>query len=250
MFEKGGRNVTRLSGSFSLELTCFHQDGFSQITREATEEKGVDALCVNGLVRLCVRHTNTLTNLHTEFGRINHALYLQGIQLHGLWLVCCLSSAILHLYGVYGLVSCSLKVFEKMDREATKPLKDWTAFLQTPCSSYERWPSASVTEKHIFTIFTEKFDINDWFPQDILSEIFAKALSEDIPPGVNAYQHDGAGVSLNVENHDPKNWSYFRKLAEEEFSVRDVPPGFPSDMEDSGVDTKRHHDQRWYYSRE
>ncbi|CAN7098640.1 unnamed protein product [Brassica rapa subsp. narinosa] len=194
MFEKGGRNVTRLSGSFSLELTCFHQDGFSQITREATEEKGVDALCVNGLVRLCVRHTNTLTNLHTEFGRINHALYLQGIQLHGLWLVCCLSSAILHLYGVYGLVSCSLKVFEKMDREATKPLKDWTAFLQTPCSSYERWPSASVTEKHIFTIFTEKFDINDWFPQDILSEIFAKALSEDIPPGVNAYQHDGAGA--------------------------------------------------------
>ncbi|CDY35100.1 BnaA06g11100D [Brassica napus] len=168
MFEKGGRNVTRLSGSFSLELTCFHQDGFSQITREATEEK--------------------------EFGRINHALYLQGIQLHGLWLVCCLSSAILHLYGVYGLVSCSLKVFEKMDREATKPLKDWTAFLQTPCSSYERWPSASVTEKHIFTIFTEKFDINDWFPQDILSEIFAKALSEDIPPGVNAYQHDGAGA--------------------------------------------------------
>ena len=31
---------------------------------------------------------------------------------------------------------------------------------------------------------------------------------------------------MNVENHDPKNWSYFRKLAEEQFS---------------GVDTKRHH---------
>ena len=62
-----------------------------------------------------------------------------------------------------------------------------------------------------------------------------------MPPGVNAYQHDGAGVSLNVENHDPKNWSYFRKLAEEQFSERDVPPGFPSDMEDSGVSTKLHH---------
>ncbi|XP_048614127.1 uncharacterized protein LOC106396481 [Brassica napus] len=84
-------------------------------------------------------------------------------------------------------------------------------------------------------------DINDRFPQDFLSEIFAKALSEDMPPGVNAYQHDGAGVSLNVENHDPKNWSYFRKLAEEQFSERDVPPGFPSDMEDSGVNTKLHH---------
>ncbi|KAJ0257137.1 putative Ser/Thr protein kinase [Hirschfeldia incana] len=84
-------------------------------------------------------------------------------------------------------------------------------------------------------------DINDRFPQDFLSEIFAKALSEDVPPDVNAYQHDGAGVSLNVENHDPKNWSYFRKLAEEQFSERDVPPGFPSDMEDSGVNTKLHH---------
>ncbi|CDY52846.1 BnaA09g56380D [Brassica napus] len=86
-------------------------------------------------------------------------------------------------------------------------------------------------------------DINDRFPQDFLSEIFAKALSEDVPPGgVNAYQHDGAGVSLNVENHDPKNWSYFRKLADEQFSERDdLPPGFPSDMEDSGGITKLHH---------
>ncbi|KAJ4915935.1 Protein kinase superfamily protein with octicosapeptide/Phox/Bem1p domain [Raphanus sativus] len=85
-------------------------------------------------------------------------------------------------------------------------------------------------------------DINDRFPQDFLSEIFAKALSEEgMTPGVNAYQHDGAGVSLNVENHDPKNWSYFRKLAEEQFdSERDVPPGFPSDMEDSGVNAKLH----------
>ncbi|CAH8381273.1 unnamed protein product [Eruca vesicaria subsp. sativa] len=84
-------------------------------------------------------------------------------------------------------------------------------------------------------------DINDRFPQDFLSEIFAKALSEDIPPGVDAYQHDGAGVSLNVENHDPKNWSYFRKLAEEQFSEKDIPPGFPSDMEDSRMNTKLHH---------
>ncbi|VVA91520.1 unnamed protein product [Arabis nemorensis] len=82
-------------------------------------------------------------------------------------------------------------------------------------------------------------DINDRFPQDFLSEMFAKALSEDMPPGVNPYQHDGAGVSLNVENHDPKNWSYFRKLAEEQFSEKDASyidrtPGFPSDMEDAG----------------
>uniref|UniRef100_A0A1J3IYN0 Serine/threonine-protein kinase EDR1 n=1 Tax=Noccaea caerulescens TaxID=107243 RepID=A0A1J3IYN0_NOCCA len=81
-------------------------------------------------------------------------------------------------------------------------------------------------------------DINDRFPQDFLSEIFAKALSEDMPPGVNPYQHDGAGFSLNVENHDPKNWSYFRKLAEEQF---DRTPGFPSDMEDGGAISRFHH---------
>ncbi|CAH2037390.1 unnamed protein product [Thlaspi arvense] len=89
-------------------------------------------------------------------------------------------------------------------------------------------------------------DINDRFPQDFLSEIFAKALSEDMPPGANAYHHEGAGVSLNVENHDPKNWSYFRKLAEEQFGERDDSyidrtPGFPSDMEDAGQITKLHH---------
>ncbi|KAL1221376.1 Serine/threonine-protein kinase EDR1 [Cardamine amara subsp. amara] len=89
-------------------------------------------------------------------------------------------------------------------------------------------------------------DINDRFPQDFLSEIFAKALSDDMPPGANPYQHDGAGVSLNVENHDPKNWSYFRKLAEEQFGERDVAyidqtPGFPSDMEDGGEIARLHH---------
>ncbi|CAN8312298.1 unnamed protein product [Cochlearia groenlandica] len=88
-------------------------------------------------------------------------------------------------------------------------------------------------------------DINDRFPQDFLSEIFAKALTEDMPPGANAYQHDGAGVSVNIENHDPKNWSYFQKLADEQFSERDVAyndrtPSFPSDMEDSGQLTKLH----------
>jgi len=88
-------------------------------------------------------------------------------------------------------------------------------------------------------------DINDRFPQDFLSEIFAKALSDDMPSGANPYQHDGAGVSLNVENHDPKNWSYFRNLADEQFSDRDVAyidrtPGFPSDMEDGGEIARLH----------
>ncbi|XP_019095005.1 PREDICTED: uncharacterized protein LOC104740312 isoform X2 [Camelina sativa] len=89
-------------------------------------------------------------------------------------------------------------------------------------------------------------DINDRFPQDFLSEIFAKALSDDMPSDGNPYQHDGAGVSLNVENHDPKNWSYFRNLAEEQFSDRDVAyidrtPGFPSDMEDGGEIARLNH---------
>lgn len=53
----------------------------------------------------------------------------KGFNFTALWLVCSLSSAILHLYGVYGLVSCSLKVFEEMAERNMD--RDWTDFLQT-----------------------------------------------------------------------------------------------------------------------
>ncbi|XP_018443791.2 uncharacterized protein LOC108815796 [Raphanus sativus] len=64
-------------------------------------------------------------------------------------------------------------------------------------------------------------DINDRFPRDFLCEIFSKAISEDTS-SVHPYPNDGATVSMDLQNHDPKNWSYFQQLAEQQFIQRDV----------------------------
>ncbi|KAM1032466.1 hypothetical protein ACFX2I_036050 [Malus domestica] len=65
-------------------------------------------------------------------------------------------------------------------------------------------------------------DINDRFPRDFLSDIFSKARISgdlsDLPP----LPGDGTGLSLNMENPEPKHWSYFRNLAQNEFVRKDV----------------------------
>ncbi|KAL3503759.1 hypothetical protein ACH5RR_038208 [Cinchona calisaya] len=65
-------------------------------------------------------------------------------------------------------------------------------------------------------------DINDRFPRDFLSDIFSKAILSNSPANVGALQKDGAGVSLNIENHEPKHWSFFQKLAGNDFARKDV----------------------------
>lgn len=65
-------------------------------------------------------------------------------------------------------------------------------------------------------------DINDRFPRDFLSDIFSKARNSENISGITPLHGNGAGLSLNVENHEPKRWSYFRNLAQEEFVGRDV----------------------------
>ncbi|KAK9267395.1 hypothetical protein L1049_009820 [Liquidambar formosana] len=65
-------------------------------------------------------------------------------------------------------------------------------------------------------------DINDRFPRDFLSDIFSKArISEDLS-GISPLHSDGTGLSLNMENHEPKHWSFFQKLAQDEFVRKDV----------------------------
>ncbi|KAF3436988.1 hypothetical protein FNV43_RR19741 [Rhamnella rubrinervis] len=77
-------------------------------------------------------------------------------------------------------------------------------------------------------------NIEDRFPRDILSDIFSKAILSDDSPGIGLPHKDGAGLSLNMENHEPKRWSYFHKLAREGFDHKDVSlidqdhPGFSS----------------------
>ncbi|XP_038876950.1 serine/threonine-protein kinase STE20 isoform X2 [Benincasa hispida] len=79
-------------------------------------------------------------------------------------------------------------------------------------------------------------DINDRFPRDFLSDIFSKARNSENISGINPLHGNGAGLSVNVENHEPKRWSYFRNLAQEEFVGRDVSlmdqdhPGFSSSL--------------------
>ncbi|KAL3598908.1 hypothetical protein D5086_006826 [Populus alba] len=64
-----------------------------------------------------------------------------------------------------------------------------------------------------------RIDINDRFPPDFLSEIFSKAKTHET--GVSPVHVDGVGLSLNMENHDPKRRSYFQNLAQDQ-SARKV----------------------------
>ncbi|EEF48765.1 serine/threonine protein kinase, putative [Ricinus communis] len=64
-------------------------------------------------------------------------------------------------------------------------------------------------------------DINDRFPRDFLSEIFSRGILTEDRAGVNPLHKDGAGMSVIMENHEPKHWSYFQKLAQEEFVQKD-----------------------------
>ncbi|GAV73501.1 PB1 domain-containing protein/Pkinase_Tyr domain-containing protein [Cephalotus follicularis] len=65
-------------------------------------------------------------------------------------------------------------------------------------------------------------DIEERFPKDFLSEIFSNVVLYENSPGTSTLQNDGVGLSLNMENHEPKRWSYFQKLAEEDFGAKDV----------------------------
>jgi hypothetical protein len=57
-------------------------------------------------------------------------------------------------------------------------------------------------------------DINDRFPHDFLSDSFSKAKTHET--GVSPVHVDGVGLSLNMENHDPKRRSYFQNLAQDQ----------------------------------
>ncbi|KAL0862713.1 hypothetical protein Bca101_041831 [Brassica carinata] len=78
-------------------------------------------------------------------------------------------------------------------------------------------------------------DINDRFPRDFLADILKTKESLNFP-GLGSLHADGAGVSVNVQNLDPKNWSYFRNLAQGEFERKDLSlmdqdhPGFPTSL--------------------
>ncbi|KAL1559906.1 hypothetical protein AAHA92_10194 [Salvia divinorum] len=65
-------------------------------------------------------------------------------------------------------------------------------------------------------------DINDRFPRNLLSDIFSKAILSDNSSDISPVPKDGAGLSVNMENHEPKHWSFFQRLAGDEFLRRDI----------------------------
>ncbi|KAL5977503.1 hypothetical protein ACLOJK_021850 [Asimina triloba] len=65
-------------------------------------------------------------------------------------------------------------------------------------------------------------DINDRFPPDLLSDLFNKARIPDDYAAMNPLSKGEAGLSLDMLNHEPRNWSFFRNLAPEEFAKKDV----------------------------
>ncbi|PWA99788.1 Phox/Bem1p [Artemisia annua] len=87
-------------------------------------------------------------------------------------------------------------------------------------------------------------DVNDRFPRDFLSDIFSRAMMSEDMPGLDVLPQDGAGMSLNIANHEPQHWSYFQKLARDDFPNKDAShidqnqlafsSGFP-DVEDTSV---------------
>ncbi|GFS29779.1 kinase superfamily with octicosapeptide/Phox/Bem1p domain-containing protein [Actinidia rufa] len=65
-------------------------------------------------------------------------------------------------------------------------------------------------------------DINDRFPPDFLYDIFSKARNSGDLVGISPLHADGTGLSLNMENHEPKRWSFFQKLVQSDFVRKDV----------------------------
>ncbi|RDX89877.1 hypothetical protein CR513_28326, partial [Mucuna pruriens] len=57
-------------------------------------------------------------------------------------------------------------------------------------------------------------DIDDRFPRELLSDMFSKAILGEDPSSLHPLSGD-VGLSINMENHEPKRWSYFHKLAQE-----------------------------------
>ncbi|RHN74468.1 putative protein kinase TKL-Pl-6 family [Medicago truncatula] len=60
-------------------------------------------------------------------------------------------------------------------------------------------------------------DIEDRFPRDFLYDMFSKAVHSEDSANISPLPTDRAGLSLRMENHEPKSWSYFQKLAHEGF---------------------------------
>ncbi|KAH7683664.1 Non-specific serine/threonine protein kinase protein [Dioscorea alata] len=96
-----------------------------------------------------------------------------------------------------------------------KTAKDAYGFQGSSAETAEE-PTAVPGQKDIL------IDINDRFPPGLLSNIFTQARFSDDPSSTNPLRKDDTGLSLNMQNHEPQKWSFFRNLAPDEFSRKDI----------------------------
>ncbi|KAE9621502.1 putative protein kinase TKL-Pl-6 family [Lupinus albus] len=102
-------------------------------------------------------------------------------------------------------------VMESNDYYSVQALPDTLNGNTTMKDDSQDFPSNVVSKEAQGDIL---IDINDRFPRQLLSDIFSKAILEEDPSSLHPLTSDGVGLSVNMENHDPKRWSYFQRLAQ------------------------------------
>ena len=114
----------------------------------------------------------------------------------------------------------------------------WTESSNHHFSQQEPSTSISTSKQENIII-----DIDDRFPRDFLSDIFSKVILSKDSSEFGMMNNDGPGLSLNMENHEPKRWSYFQKLVqegnnqtEEHVSLMDQDLRFSSELGKDGDD--------------
>ncbi|KAK6917006.1 Serine-threonine/tyrosine-protein kinase, catalytic domain [Dillenia turbinata] len=103
------------------------------------------------------------------------------------------------------------------DGEGPAQALDWTEKEGKPITSKESSGAIGTSAQGDILI-----DINNHCSHDFLSDIFSKQSFSEDSSQISPLHNDGAGVSLNMENHEPKHWSFFQKLAQGEFSRKDI----------------------------
>ncbi|XWS55387.1 hypothetical protein CRYUN_Cryun10bG0169900 [Craigia yunnanensis] len=117
--------------------------------------------------------------------------------------------------------------FEQIEKDESKNTRSHSKGHEQPLVWAENPIKATSNVQPAASVGTSEhgdilIDINDRFPRDLLSDIFSKVRMSQNLYDISPFPGDGAGLSLNMENHEPKHWSYFRNLAQDEFVRKDV----------------------------
>ncbi|GJU59283.1 serine/threonine-protein kinase EDR1-like protein [Tanacetum coccineum] len=102
-----------------------------------------------------------------------------------------------------------------------KPVETGSQKTPHPYPAPNSQTATGVTDSGVKVQEEILIDINDRFPSDFLSDVLTRAMAED-GLGMVVLPQDGGGMSMNIANHEPKHWSFFQKLAGDEFRQKDV----------------------------